>query len=321
MWFCFVRFPRQLHKPCFQPRSPTYCKPTHSYAGNSWEQWDLSGQKLKSLPQDLVTHVTCVDLQRNKLKRVTGISRFTRLMELNLSRNKIVEISLEMHNLHTLETLYLNQNNIRSIPEGIFPRLRRLKFLNISANRLARLPSDINQCTSITYLDLSKNCLQNIQPLVGLPNLKELFVEKNLLTELPSQLFQNSSCELMVCKATGNPLRCPPEEVCAGGVKDIQSYFLQMEENPNTCSSWTVKTMFLGSSMAGKSTLCRSLREGKPVTMAVEDRTQGIEISQLYTQEVRFLFWDFAGQEEYYLTHHVFITPRALVILTIDLSR
>nr|XP_046250861.1 probable serine/threonine-protein kinase roco5 isoform X2 [Scatophagus argus] len=288
--------------------------------GNSWEECDLSGQKLKSLPRELLTHVKGLDLQRNKLKRMTGISRFTNLMELNLSRNKIMEFSQEMSNLCQLESLYMNQNNIRLIPEGIFPHLRKLKFLKLSSNRLSKLPSDINQCTSITHLDLSKNCLQNIQPLVGLPKLKELFVEKNQLTELPSQLFQNSSCELTVCKATGNPLRCPPEEVCVGGVMDIQSYFHQMEMNPNTHSAWTVKTMFLGSSMAGKSTLCRSLREGKPMAVAVEDRTEGIEISQLYTQEVRFLLWDFAGQEEYYLTHHVFITPRALVILTVDLA-
>lgn len=288
--------------------------------GNSWEEWDLSGQKLKSLPHDLLAHARKVDLQRNKLKRITGISRFTDLTELNLSRNKIMEFSQEIHNLHKLEKLYMNQNNIRAIPEGILPHLRRLKFLKLSTNRLTKLPSDINQCTSITYLDLSKNCLQNIQPLVGLPKLKELLVEKNQLTELPSQLFQNGSCELITCKATGNPLRCPPEEVCAGGVMDIQSYFRQMEENPNTRSAWTVKTMFLGSSMAGKSTLCRSLKKGRPVVVAVEDRTEGIEITQLYTQGVRFLFWDFAGQEEYYLTHHVFITPRALVILTCDLA-
>lgn len=276
---------------------------------------------MKSLPLDLLTHATKLDMQRNKLKRVTGISILTHLVELNLSRNKIMEFSLEISKLHSLETLYMNQNNIRSIPEGIFPHLRKLKFLKLSGNRLTKLPSDINQCASITYLDLSKNCLQNIQPLVGLAKLKELFVGKNQLTELPSQLFKSSSCELIVCKATGNPLRCPPQEVCAGGVVDIQSYFRHMEENPNTRSAWTVKTMFLGSSMAGKSTLCRSLREGKPVAVLVEDRTVGIEISQLYTQEVRLLLWDFAGQEEYYLTHHVFITPRALVILTVDLAR
>ncbi|XP_071345529.1 malignant fibrous histiocytoma-amplified sequence 1 homolog isoform X2 [Trachinotus anak] len=287
---------------------------------DSWEEWDLSGQKLKSLPRDLLIHARSVDLQRNHLKRVIGISRFTHLTELNLSRNKIMEFSQEMCRLHKLEILYMNQNNIKVIPEGIFPHLKMLKIVKFSTNRLAKLPSDINQCTSITYLDLSRNCLQNIEPLIGLPKLKELFVQRNQLTELPLQLFQDSNCELTVCEATGNPLRCPPEEVCAGGVMDIQSYFHQMKENPNTCSAWTVKTMFLGSSMAGKSTLCRSLREGKPVVVAVKDRTEGIEISQLYTQKVRFLFWDFAGQEEYYLTHHVFITPRALVILTINLA-
>lgn len=264
---------------------------------------------------------TSVNLQRNKLKRVIGISRFNNLTELNLSRNKLIEFSSEIQYLNKLETLYMNQNNIRSIPEGIFPNLTNLKYLKLNTNCLAKLPSDINQCTSVTYLDLSKNYLQSIQPLVGLPKLRTLLVEKNRLMDLPSELFQRSSCELTMFEAMGNPLRCPPEEVCAGGVMDIQSYFLQLEENPNTHSAWTVKTMFLGSSMAGKSTLCRSLREGKPVAVAMKDRTEGIEISQLYTEEVRFLLWDFAGQEEYYLTHHVFITSRALVILTVDIAR
>ncbi|XP_047435872.1 malignant fibrous histiocytoma-amplified sequence 1 homolog isoform X2 [Mugil cephalus] len=291
--------------------------------GFSWETWDLAGQKLKFLPQDLLMHdtmCTSVNLQRNKLKRVIGISSFKNLTDLNLSRNKLIEFPSEMQYLYKLETLYMNQNRIKSIPEGILPNLTTLKYLKLNANCLSKLPSDINQCATVTYLDLSKNYLKNIQPLVGLPKLRTLLVEKNQLTELPSQLFQKSSCELTMCGAMGNPLRCPPEEVCAGGVMDIRSYFLQLEENPNTHSAWTVKTMFLGSSMAGKSTLCRSLREGKPVAVAMKDRTEGIEISQLYTGEVRFLLWDFAGQEEYYLTHHVFITSRALVILTIDLA-
>ena len=79
--------------------------------------------------------------------------------------------------------------------------------------------------------------------------------------------------------------------------------------------------MFLGSSMAGKSTLSRSLRAGAPVRVEEDDRTEGIEICELELDGVRLLFWDFAGQEEYYLTHHVFITPRALVILAVDLAR
>lgn len=284
----------------------------------------MSGQKLKTLsqiPQGQFHLSTSLDLQRNKLKRVIGISKFINVIELNLSRNKIMQFSEEIRNLHKLEVLHMNQNNIRVIPEGIFTHLKNLKFLKLSSNCLAKLPSDINECTSLIYLDFSKNSLQDIHPLVGLPKLKELLLQNNQLCQLPSQLFDKDSCKLTVFEAKGNPLRCPPEEVCAGGVMDIQNYFLQMMENPNTHSAWTVKTMFLGSSMAGKSTLCRSLREGMPVAVATKDRTEGIEISQLYTDGIRFLLWDFAGQEEYYLTHHVFITRRALVILAIDLSR
>uniref|UniRef100_A0A7N6FLI0 Uncharacterized protein n=1 Tax=Anabas testudineus TaxID=64144 RepID=A0A7N6FLI0_ANATE len=124
--------------------------------------------------------------------------------QLNLSRNMLIEFSNEMRHLDKLETLYMNQNNIRSIPEGIFPHLRSLKLVKLSTNRLAKLPSDINQCTSITYLDLSKNCLQSIQPLIGLPKLEELLVEKNQLTELPSQLFQTDNCKLTVLEKKKN---------------------------------------------------------------------------------------------------------------------
>ncbi|KAM4602463.1 malignant fibrous histiocytoma-amplified sequence 1 [Polymixia lowei] len=290
---------------------------------NGKKEWDLSGRKLKSLPQGLLTQgedARRVDLQKNKLRQVSGISRLVHLTELNLSRNEMLEFPLEIRNLCNLERLYMNQNNIRSIPEDVFPHLGKLQVFKLNNNRLAVLPSDLNQCSSLTDLSLSKNCLQDLQPLVGLHKLKELFVEKNQLTELPPQLFHRGSCVLTVCRLMGNPLRCPPEEVCAGGLSDIQSYFREMEENPTAHSAWTIKTMFLGSSMAGKSTLCRSLRQGRPVEVAEEDRTEGIDISQLYTQDVRFLFWDFAGQEEYYLTHHVFITQRAFVILAIDLA-
>lgn len=293
--------------------------------GQGKKEWDLSGRKLKSLSQTPLLSqglaASRVDLQRNKLKQFTGLSKLLCLKELNLSRNELVEFPTEVGSLLHLEKLYMNQNSIRSIPEGVFSQLAKLQFLKLSTNRLAKLPVDLSQCRSLTYLNLSKNCLKDLQPVVGLCKLKELFVEKNNVTELPPQLFLQGSSELSMFKATGNPLRCPPEEVCEGSVEDIRIYFRLMEESPATNSTtFTVKTMFLGSSMAGKSTLSRSLVLGRPVKVGEEDRTEGIEISQLHSQGVRFLFWDFAGQQEYYLTHHVFITPRALVILAVDLA-
>lgn len=290
---------------------------------NNQNEDDYSGKKLKALPRQLLQRgadVVKVELQRNRLRQITDISQLTNLKELNLSRNEITDFPVEIRALHQLKTLYMNQNNIKTIPENVFPSLENLNFLKLSTNRLEKLPSDISRCQDLTYLNLSNNCLKDLYPLVGLSHLKELYVERNQLAELPDRLFQNSS--LNVFKANGNPLRKPPGEVCAGGLKDIQSYFAMLEANAPDV--YTVKTMFLGTSMAGKSTLCRSLKEGCPVQVAEADRTVGIEISEFTetdgSNSIRFLFWDFAGQEEYYITHHVFITPQAFVILAINLS-
>uniref|UniRef100_A0A8C1DFX8 Uncharacterized protein n=1 Tax=Cyprinus carpio TaxID=7962 RepID=A0A8C1DFX8_CYPCA len=83
--------------------------------------------------------------------------------------------------LHQLEKLYINQNNIKTIPENVFPSLEKLKFLKLSTNRLEKLPQDMNRCQHLNYLNLSNNCLRNLDPLVGLSHLKELYVERNQL--------------------------------------------------------------------------------------------------------------------------------------------
>ncbi|KAI5626285.1 malignant fibrous histiocytoma-amplified sequence 1-like isoform X1 [Silurus asotus] len=281
---------------------------------------NLSGKRLKSLPSDLLQKgqdVDKADLEKNRLKKVTGISCLSNLTELILCRNELSEFPKEISELQQLVRLYMNQNNIKSIPDNIFPSLKKLQFLKMSTNKLSQLPSDMNKCETLTYLNLSNNCLKNVQPLVGLRQLNELYLENNWLTELPQALFQSQN--LKNFKVHNNRLRKPPEEICLGGLKDIQSYFEMLEDHPFTIR--TIKTMFLGSSMAGKSTVCRSLRLGSPVEVDEDDRTVGIEIQEVFnTDGVRFLFWDFAGQEEYYFTHHVFITPQAFVILAVDLS-
>lgn len=281
---------------------------------------DFAGRKLKELPKSIFDNseiITKIDLQRNRLKEIHGVSRLVNLIELNLCRNEISSFPEEIGELHHLKKLYINQNIIKCIPDHVFSRLQRLEFLKLSTNRLSELPSDINQCESLTYVNVSNNYLKDLQALVGLPKLQELHVENNKLTDLPEELFTN----LTMFKATGNQLRKPPEDICIGGLKDIRSYFTMLRNSSSTVTVKTIKTMFLGSSMAGKSTLCRSFHKCCPVEVDEADRTVGIEIIEVEKDDVRFLCWDFAGQEEYYITHHVFITPQALVILAIDLSR
>lgn len=296
--------------------------PSHHILGPLQEKTvNRSKEKLKVLPQEILEDVTVVQLilERNRLKNISGIKNLINLKTLNLSRNDLVDFPVEIAQLVQLETLYLNQNKIQTIPDGIFNQLQQLKFLKLSTNHLSKIPSDLGCCKSLQYLNLSHNSLKDLPEVVlELQNLKELFVEYNRLRELPAKLFENQNLEKF--SAASNRLREPPDEVCAGGLKQIRSYFSQLRSSEADYVK-RVKTMFLGSSMAGKSTLCKSLKQKQTVAVDVKDRTVGIEISEMKIEDFRFLFWDFAGQEEYYLTHHVFITPQALVILVIDLAR
>lgn len=91
----------------------------------------------------------------------------------------------------------------------------------------------------------------------------------------------------------------------------------------------TLKLFFIGCGKRGKTTLLRRLRERQA---GDTERTEGIDIEEwsckgakkrLFraTQEpIQFLAWDFAGQEEYQVTHQCFYSRRALYLALFRLS-
>uniref|UniRef100_UPI00398E8C84 malignant fibrous histiocytoma-amplified sequence 1 homolog n=1 Tax=Pristiophorus japonicus TaxID=55135 RepID=UPI00398E8C84 len=277
--------------------------------------------RLKVLPEEILQDplIDHLDLDRNRLKNVAGLARLSKLRKLILSKNELLEFPPEIGSLPLLETLNLNQNKIQQVAEGIFSRLQLLKQLKLNNNRLTELPGDLGTCEDLRYLNLSHNAIQKVpETIAKLGKLEEFYIENNKLRKLPAQLFEGGS--LRKFSARANPLREPPDEVCEGGLRHIRSYFKQLQTSESQ-EDKRIKTMFLGASMAGKSTLCQSLTMEKQVTIAEKARTIGIEINEFQIEDFSFLCWDFAGQQEYYLTHHVFITPQALVVLVIDLHR
>ncbi|XP_038661989.1 malignant fibrous histiocytoma-amplified sequence 1 homolog [Scyliorhinus canicula] len=282
---------------------------------------DLSRQRLKVLPADILKmpYISQLILDRNRLKNVTDLRKLSNLKTLIMSKNELVDFPSDIGALRHLEKLHLNQNKIQQIPEGILSQLPRLKQLKLNNNRLTDFPGDLACCKELEYLNLSHNLVEEIpETVAALGKLEEFYVDNNKLCKLPCALFDGGCLRKFTARA--NPLREPPDEVCAGGLQQIRSYFKQLQTN-ESFEDKRVKTMFLGASMAGKSTLCKSLTKRELVTIAENDRTIGIEINEFQTDDFSFLCWDFAGQLEYYLTHHVFITPQALVILVIDLHR
>jgi Leucine-rich repeat (LRR) protein len=75
-----------------------------------------------------------------------------------------------------LQTLYLSDNQIASLPRGAFSDLTSLKYLSLSSNQIATLPSGIfSGLTSVRSLDLSRNMLTCL-PEIVIPNAGPLHV-------------------------------------------------------------------------------------------------------------------------------------------------
>uniref|UniRef100_A0A8U7M2F2 Uncharacterized protein n=1 Tax=Corvus moneduloides TaxID=1196302 RepID=A0A8U7M2F2_CORMO len=98
-----------------------------------------------------------LDLDRNKLRSITGISKLCNLKKLILSKNEFVDFPNEIQSLVCLERLELNQNQIRIIPEGVFSHLPRLKHLRLNNNRLCALPRDLLALPLPLFADQSFN--------------------------------------------------------------------------------------------------------------------------------------------------------------------
>uniref|UniRef100_A0A8C0C1S8 Leucine-rich repeat-containing protein 57 n=1 Tax=Buteo japonicus TaxID=224669 RepID=A0A8C0C1S8_9AVES len=145
----------------------------------------LSTQRLRVLPPAVLSNpgLESLDLDRNKLRSITGISKLCNLKRLILSKNEIVDFPTEIQSLVCLEKLELNQNQIRVIPEGVFSHLPRLKHLRLNNNRLGALPKDLTACQgSLQYLNISNNLFRTFpQPVLQLAHLQELHIAAMLM--------------------------------------------------------------------------------------------------------------------------------------------
>ncbi|XP_019636933.1 PREDICTED: uncharacterized protein LOC109479406 [Branchiostoma belcheri] len=88
-----------------------------------------------------------------------------------------------------------------------------------------------------------------------------------------------------------------------------------------------MKTVFIGQAMAGKTSLWQSLSRHQPFFhIPVIDRTVGVRVDSFVIHDtenncVEASIWDFAGQSTYHYVQRVLLTPQALHVLTVDMSR
>ncbi|KAK5455961.1 hypothetical protein LTS15_005279 [Exophiala xenobiotica] len=150
-----------------------------------------------------------IDLHRNHIRQLpVGIRRLTRLHSLNLSGNKLLNNALEIiGQIPQLKELMLGENLIGGaivLKSGIF---EHLQVLDLHGNAIERLEEEtLSQLKSLKKLDISSNKLSRVPwgALVSLP-LAELNVSKN---QLSGMLFEQSTSlpELRVLDGSYNNL-------------------------------------------------------------------------------------------------------------------
>uniref|UniRef100_A0A8C2HM97 Leucine rich repeat transmembrane neuronal 1 n=1 Tax=Cyprinus carpio TaxID=7962 RepID=A0A8C2HM97_CYPCA len=88
----------------------------------------------------------------------------------------------------------MDHNNIEIVEENAFERLRRVKELDLSTNRIENLPNGtFRPLPNLRILDLSYNRLQSLEPDLfhGLRKLTNLHLRYNALKFIPVRIFQD----------------------------------------------------------------------------------------------------------------------------------
>ncbi|XP_022904047.1 toll-like receptor Tollo [Onthophagus taurus] len=136
--------------------------------------------------------------------------------------------------LRMLERLDLGENNIWSLPEGIFCPLYSLEFLNLTHNRIREVSSfKFTQHTSekcggsIKIIDLSKNKIDNLPSgqLSGLSTLQKLYLQENGLSYVADRALEGLSA-LKILKLSNNRLVSLPPELFSD-TRDIHELYLK----------------------------------------------------------------------------------------------
>lgn len=191
---------------------------------------NLSARKLKEFPRTAVpghdlSDTVQADLSKNRLVEVPmELCHFVSLEILNLYHNCIRVIPEAIINLQMLTYLNLSRNQLSALPACLcgLP----LKVLIASNNKLGSLPEEIGQLKQLMELDVSCNEITALPPQIGqLKSLRELNVRRNYLKVLPPELID---LPLVKFDFSCNKVLVIP--ICFREMKQLQ--VLLLENNP-----------------------------------------------------------------------------------------
>lgn len=149
-----------------------------------------------------------LNLSNNNLNFLPdGIGKLKSLRDLKLSNNQmqLSELFINISNLPRLRSLWLDSNQIQSIPFEI-NLLDKLVFLYIDDNLLSEFPKEINRLEKLVVLHASGNNFKKLPvELTEMPRIKFAIMANNPIESIPKE-FDKRNYSLLALVMDGNKL-------------------------------------------------------------------------------------------------------------------
>ncbi|XP_077863816.1 uncharacterized protein LOC144348196 [Saccoglossus kowalevskii] len=208
-------------------------KSLKSVPAEAWQDRDiyklsLQGNKLKDLPPQLrrLKNLQELILSFNAFDKFPLVAcDFQNLRTLSVSRNRLKTVSSQICQLTNLQDLWLTGNVFEEFPEALCSvELGNLEKLYLYDNKIANIPQGIARLKKLKVLNINNNKVREIpEAFYELKNLENFHAKGNKIKKLPPK-FGTELNQIKLLELNGNPLVIPSLAVCQRGINAIKDF-------------------------------------------------------------------------------------------------
>ncbi|XP_071746613.1 uncharacterized protein [Lepeophtheirus salmonis] len=245
---------------------------------------------------DLTTRLVFLDLYRNRLENISGLEYLVNLRVLMLGKNRIRRID-GLQKCEKLSVLDLHGNRITQI-SGL-EKLCEIKVLNLAGNMIRKI-TNISNLVVLEELNLRRNRVRSTSGLECVPTIEKLYISNNEIQNISSLSNLENLKNLHTVQMEGNPvwscseytfhlvssldnLKMLDQQEITTDVRSYAEKWLRNKTDPTVSSANTPTTSVVGGGTARKQLLKKNggtkLRQTEEDSMSISDSQADTTIS------------------------------------------